>query len=50
MSDTCAQRRPTPRPWTLVGLLGLAVVGFYILALDQGWLLSSVQGGPGLSI
>ena len=31
-------------PWTLTGLLGLAVVGFYILALDQGWLLSLVQG------
>ena len=27
-----------------MGLLGLAIVGFYILALDQGWLLSLVQG------
>jgi cobalt transporter subunit CbtB len=32
------------RPWTLVGLLGLAAFGFYVLALDQGWLLSFVQG------
>jgi cobalt transporter subunit CbtB len=36
---------PTPaQPWTLVGLLGLAVFAFYVLALDQGWLLSFVQG------
>lgn len=28
----------------LVGLLGLALFGFYVLALDQGWLLSLVQG------
>jgi cobalt transporter subunit CbtB len=32
------------QPWTLVGLLGLAILGFYVLALDQGWLLSLVQG------
>jgi cobalt transporter subunit CbtB len=31
-------------PWTLVGLLGLALFAFYMLALDQGWLLSLVQG------
>ena len=30
--------------WTLVGLLGLALCAFYALALDQGWLLSLVQG------
>jgi hypothetical protein len=43
MSETYAQ--PTEaQPWTLAGLLGLAIVGFYILALDQGWLLSLVQG------
>ena len=33
-----------PRPWMLVGLLGLALFAFYALALDQGWLLSQVQG------
>jgi len=43
MSDTYAQASAA-QPWTLVGLLGLAVVGFYILALDQGWLLSLAQG------
>jgi cobalt transporter subunit CbtB len=32
------------QPWTLVGLSGLALFGFYVLALDQGWLLSLVQG------
>jgi hypothetical protein len=43
MSETYA--RPTDtRPWTLLGLLGLAIVGFYVLALDQGWLLSLIQG------
>jgi hypothetical protein len=30
--------------WALPGLLGAAIVGFYVLALDQGWLLSLVQG------
>jgi Probable cobalt transporter subunit (CbtB) len=43
MSETYAQPTDT-RPWTLVGLLGLAIVGLYVLALDQGWLLSLVQG------
>jgi hypothetical protein len=43
MSETCAQATDT-QPWALVGLLGVAVIGFYILALDQGWLLSLVQG------
>ena len=36
--------RPTPSPGPWWGLLGLAIVGFYVLALDQGWLLSLVQG------
>ena len=43
MSETYA-RATDAQPWTLVGLLGLAAIGFYILALDQGWLLSLVQG------
>jgi hypothetical protein len=43
MSETYAPLTDT-QPWTLVGLLGLAVVGFYILALDQGRLLSLVHG------
>ena len=43
MSEIYAQPTDT-RPGTLVGLLGLAIVGFYVLALDQGWLLSLVQG------
>lgn len=30
--------------WALSGLLGAAIVAFYALALDQGWLLSLVQG------
>lgn len=30
--------------WALAGLLGLGIMGFYVLALDQGWLLSLVQG------
>jgi cobalt transporter subunit CbtB len=33
-----------PQPWMLVALLGLALFAFYVLALDQGWLLSVVQG------
>ncbi|HEY7139105.1 MAG TPA: CbtB domain-containing protein [Methylomirabilota bacterium] len=43
MSETYAQSTDT-RPLILVGLLGLAILGFYILAFDQGWLLSLVQG------
>jgi cobalt transporter subunit CbtB len=33
-----------PRAVTLVGLFGLAFAAFYVLALDQGWLFSLVQG------
>ncbi len=33
-----------PQAWTLVGLLSLAFFAFYVLALDQGWLVSLVQG------
>jgi cobalt transporter subunit CbtB len=36
--------------WTLVGLLGLAIFGFYMLALDQGWLLSLVQGAQAFDL
>jgi cobalt transporter subunit CbtB len=32
------------QPWTLLALLGFAIFGFYVLALDQGWLLSLIQG------
>jgi cobalt transporter subunit CbtB len=38
------------QPWTLVGLLGLAIFGFYMLALDQGWLLSLVQGAQAFDL
>jgi cobalt transporter subunit CbtB len=37
-------------PWTLVGLLALAFFGFYVLALDQGWLLSLVQGAQAFDL
>jgi hypothetical protein len=43
MSETYP-RAIDAQPWTLAGLLGLGVIGFYVLALDQGWLLSLVQG------
>ncbi len=43
MNETYAQPTDT-RPLILVGLLALAIFGFYVLALDQGWLLSLVQG------
>jgi len=32
--------------WMSTGLLLLALFGLYILALDQGFLLSLVQGAP----
>jgi hypothetical protein len=35
---------PQPQTGVLVGLLGLALLTFYVLAVDQGWLLSLVQG------
>jgi hypothetical protein len=35
---------PPTQVGALVGLLGLALFSFYVLALDQGWLLSLVQG------
>ena len=43
MNEAYAQ--PTEaRRWAMTGLLGAAIVGFYLLALDQGWLLSLAQG------
>ena len=33
-----------PQTGVLVGLLGLSLFGFYVLAIDQGWLLSLIQG------
>jgi Probable cobalt transporter subunit (CbtB) len=42
--DSVQAAPPQPRTGVLVGLLGLSLFGFYVLALDQGWLLSLVQG------
>jgi cobalt transporter subunit CbtB len=30
--------------WVLMGLMLLSLFGWYVLALDQGWLLSWFQG------
>lgn len=32
--------------WALAGLIFLGAFGLYVLALDQGFLLSLVQGAP----
>ena len=32
--------------WALTGLVLLGIFGLYVLALDQGWLLSLFQGAP----
>lgn len=32
--------------WVLTALILLAIFGLYVLALDQGFLLSLVQGAP----
>ena len=37
-----------PQTGVLVGLLGLSLFGFYVLAIDQGWLLSLIQGARAL--
>ncbi len=42
--DSVQAAPPQPQTGVLLGLLGLALFGFYVLALDQGWLLSLVQG------
>jgi hypothetical protein len=39
-----------PRTGVLVGLLGLGLFAFYVLALDQGWLLSLAQGTRALDL
>ena len=36
--------------WVLTGLLMVGVFGLYALALDQGWILSLVQGAPALDM
>jgi cobalt transporter subunit CbtB len=33
-----------PQQWVLIGLVMLSLFAWYTLALDQGWLLSWVQG------
>jgi cobalt transporter subunit CbtB len=33
-----------PQPWVLIGLVVLSLFAWCTLALDQGWLLSWVQG------
>jgi hypothetical protein len=40
------QSMTTAKPQTgvLMGLMFLSLFGFYVLALDQGWLLSWFQG------
>ena len=42
--DRTHATQPHPQIGALVGLFGLALLGFYVLALDQGWLLSLIQG------
>lgn len=32
--------------WVLTGMILLGIFGLYVLALDQGFLLSLVQGAP----
>jgi cobalt transporter subunit CbtB len=34
------------QPWALIGFLVLGMFGLYVLALDQGFLLSLFQGAP----
>jgi hypothetical protein len=42
--DRVAVVHAQPQSGALLGLFGLALFVFYVLALDQGWLLSLVQG------
>jgi cobalt transporter subunit CbtB len=34
------------QPWALIGFILLGMFGLYVLALDQGFLLSLFQGAP----
>ena len=36
--------------WVLTGLMLLSLFGFYVLALDQGWLLSWFQGAQAFDL
>jgi cobalt transporter subunit CbtB len=38
------------QPWLLTGLMALSLFGFYVLALDQGWLLSWFQGAQAFDL
>jgi MYXO-CTERM domain-containing protein len=48
--DRTHAAQPQPGRGALVGLLGLALFGLYVLALDQGWLLSLVQGSRAFDV
>ena len=41
---TQTQLSATSDRWVLTGMILLAIFGLYVLALDQGFLLSLVQG------
>jgi Probable cobalt transporter subunit (CbtB) len=34
------------QPWAVIGFILLGMFGLYVLALDQGFLLSLFQGAP----
>jgi len=36
--------------WVLMGLVLASLFGFYVLALDQGWLLSWFQGAQAFDL
>lgn len=36
--------------WAVGGMILIAVLAFYVLALDQGFLLSLVQGAPAFDL
>jgi len=36
--------------WVLAGTIFLGLLAFYVLALDQGFLLSLVQGAPAFDL
>jgi hypothetical protein len=51
-TDTMIQTMTLVRPqsWVPMGLVLLSLVGFYTLALDQGWLLSWFQGAQAFDL